>query len=139
MTSANTRAAQIRAVKVGTALALGLLSAGSVSAQAPTNANAVFVGGTSIMRVTAASGGYSPQQRATAIQARLNRILALAPIHPSDVTVTQGMPPTVCVKGHLFFTADQASAQADHVTPMVLAKQLASRLKTVLPSLTKAK
>lgn len=139
MTSAKIRNVQIGAATVGAALALGLLSAGSVFAQTPSNANAVFVGGTSIMRVTTASGGYSPQQRATAIQARLNRILALAPIHPSDVTVTQGMPPTVCVKGHLFFTADQASAQADHVTPMALANQLASRLKTVLPSLTKAK
>ena len=139
MTSAKTQTAQVGAITVGAALALGLLSAGSVFAQAPSDANAVFVGGTSIMRVTAASGGYSPQQRATAIQERLNRILALAPLHPSDVTVTKDMPPTVRVKGHLFFTADQASAQADHVTPVALANQVASRLRTVLPSLTKAK
>ena len=139
MTSAKIWAPRSGAIKVGAALSLALLSAGGAFAQAPSDANTVFVGGTTIMRVTTASGGYSPQQRATAIQERLNRILALAPIHPSDVTVTKTMPPTVCVKGHLFFTADQASAQADHVTPMILANQLASRLKTVLPSLTKAK
>ena len=119
---------------LGTVLAL---MGGAVTAQAPSNANAVFVGGTPIMRVRVASAGYSPEQRATAIQERLNEILAHGPIRPADVTVAPlGAEAVVRVQGRLLFTADAATAKFNQATPMALANQWAQHVRTVLPGLT---
>ena len=126
----------------GVLAAAGLLwlSGGAVHAQMPTSSNAVFIGGTPIMRVYAAAGGYTPHQRAAAVQERLNRILAEGPVHPTDITVSQaGNTAAVRVKGHLMFTANPADASRSHVTPMIVANQLAARMRTVLPGLTQAK
>ncbi len=73
--------------KLLTTAAFGLtLLTGGLTAQAAPTSNAVFIGGTPIMRVPVA--GYTPAQRAAAIQERLNRILASGPIHTSDITVS---------------------------------------------------
>ena len=125
----------------GVLAAAGLiLSAGGAAyAQMPTS-NAVFIGGTPIMRVYAASSGYTPHQRAAAVQERLNQVLAEGPIHPTDITVSpMGNAAAVRVKGHLMFTATPADASRNHVTPMIVASQLAARMRTVLPGLTQAK
>ena len=120
--------------------AFGLLSAGGASAQAPSTANAVIVGGTPIMRVRVAAAGYSPEQRAAAIQQRLNQILAQGPIRPIDITTQmQGGDAVVRVKGHLLFTADRATAKYNEATPMQLAEMWASHMRAVLPGLTQAK
>ncbi len=122
-----------------TAAAIELLTV-SVGAQAPSNANAVFIGGTPIMRVRVAAAGYSPEQRAAAIQERLNRILAHGPVHPSDITATaQGAEAVVRVQGRLLFTADTATARYNQATPLELANQWADHLRAVLPDLTQAK
>ncbi len=121
--------------------ALGLaLLAGGVGAQAASTANAVFIGGTTIMRVRVAAAGYSAEQRASAIQERLNRILAQGPILPSDITVSPlGAEAVVRVKDRLLFTADMATARYNQATPLALANQWADHLRAVLPGLTQAK
>jgi|GEM_PF-1548500 len=118
---------------------IGLLTAG-LGAQAASNANAVFIGGTPIMRVRVAAAGYSPEQRAAAIQERLNQILAHGPISATDITTSmQGAEAVVRVKGRLLFTADTATAHYNQATPLVLANQWAAHLRGVLPDLTRAK
>ena len=122
------------------AAGLILLAGGAGHAQAPTNSNAVFIGGTPIMRVYVASSGYTPHQRAAAVQERLNQVLAEGPIYPTDITVSpMGNAAAVRVKGHLMFTATPADASRSHVTPLIVANQLAARMQTVLPGLTQAK
>jgi len=119
------------------ALGLALLTGGGAAHAAP-NSNAVFIGGTPIMRVPVA--GYTPAQRAAAIQERINHILAKGPIHPEDITVSPvGNEAVVKVKGQLLFTADHATARFNQATPMQLATQWADHMKAVLPGLTKAK
>ena len=121
--------------------AIGLiLLTGGMGAHAASNANAVFIGGTPIMRVRVAAAGYSPEQRASAIQERLNRVLAHGPIHPSDITASaQGAEAVVRVKGRLLFTADMATARYNQATPLELANQWADHMRAVLPGLTQAK
>jgi hypothetical protein len=108
---------------------------------APSTANAVFVGGTPIMRVRVAAGGYTPEERATHIQNRLNLILGHGPITPSDITVepTNSGEYTVDVKGRLLFTADSSTARFNDATPLDLANQWADNMRQVLPSLTAPK
>lgn len=124
-----------------TAAALGLaLLTGGTAANAAPNSNAVFIGGTPIMRVRVPVAGYTAEQRASAIQERLNHILAQGPIHASDITVSPlGNEAVVKVKGQLLFTADHATARFNQATPMQLANQWADHLKAVLPGLTTAK
>jgi len=117
-----------------------LLLTGGLAAQAASNDNAVFIGGTPIMRVRVAAAGYSPKQRATAIQARLNHILAQGPVEPSDITVNaEGAEAVVRVKGRLLFTADMATARCNQATPLELANMWAEHMRAVLPGLTQAK
>jgi hypothetical protein len=125
-------------VKTWTPAAIGLvLLTVGWGAQAASNANAVFIGGTPIMRVRVAAGGYSPEQRASAIQERLNRILAHGPIRSSDITIDPlGAEAVVRVKGRLLFTADMATARYNEATPMELANQWADHMRAVLPDLT---
>jgi hypothetical protein len=102
--------------------------------------NAVFVGGTPIMRVRTAAGGYTPEERATHIQYRVNKLLGQGPISPSDITVRSvGNEAEVDVKGQLLFTADLATARFNQATPMDLANTWANNMRTVLPSLTQPK
>ena len=84
--------------------------------------------------------GYSPEQRASAIQERLNEILAHGPIRAADVTVAPlGAEAVVRVKGQLLFTADAATAKFNQATPLALANQWAQNMRTVLPGLTQPK
>lgn len=123
------------------ALAVALaLTAPALPAQAPSNSNAVFVGGTPIMRVRIASGGYSPEQRAAQIQERVNKFLGQGPIRESDITVQpSGNEAVVLVKGQLLFTADWGTARFNHSTPMQLANMWADHMRGVLPGLTRPK
>jgi len=104
------------------------------------SANEVYVGGTCIMRVQVGSAGFSPAQRAAAIQARVNQMLGGGPIAPADVTVQPlGNEATVAVKGKLLFTADWTTARFNHSTPTDLANTWADNMRRVLPSLTRPK
>lgn len=124
---------------LATFLAVGPIGIIKPAAAAPSS-NAVFVGGTPIMRVRVASGGYSPTQRATQIQERVNKFLGQGPISPDDISVQQsGNEAVVQVKGQLLFTADWATARFNHTTPMALATIWADHMRRVLPSLTQPK
>lgn len=121
-------------------LACGLVGAALAQGQGGANGNAVLVGGTPIMRVRVASGGFSPGQRADQIQQRVNKFLGQGPIRPDDITVRPlGNEAVVDVKGQLLFTADWATARFNHSTPMQLANMWASHMRDVLPSLTQPK
>lgn len=107
-------------------------------ADAP-SATVVYAAGTPVMTVRTAAGGYSAEERASHIQNRLNLTLGMAPIYPSDVTVTpSGQDVLVMVKDRLVFTADPDEARANDSTPAGLAITWADELKQVLPNLTRA-
>lgn len=115
-----------------------LLADAGAAARAAATSNEVFVGGTVILRVREAAGGFSPEQRAASIQERVNRLLGTGPIQPSDVTVEpMGSEAVVRVKGQLLFTADQQTAKLNQSTPMELANTWADHMRQVLPSLTR--
>jgi hypothetical protein len=100
----------------------------------------VFLGGTPIMRVRVAADGYSPAQRASQIQERLNNLLGMGPITADEITTQQvGADAVVMVKGHLLFTADSATAQFNSTTPIALANTWADHVRKLLPALTEAK
>lgn len=120
--------------------ALTALVPAAMSMAEPSTANAVFVGGTPIMRVRVAAAGYTPDQRASEIQQRVNEALSHGPIQADDITVEpSGNEAVVLVKGHLLFTADWATARFNDATPMNLADQWADHMRMVLPALTSAK
>lgn len=106
----------------------------------PSDADRVFVGGTPIMTFRVGAGGFSPHERAMATQERLNKLLGEGPISSSDIAVEQrGADAVVTVKGQLLFTADQATAQINQMTPVQLANKWADNMRAVLPSLTRPK
>jgi hypothetical protein len=111
------------------------------SASSKYSATSVFVGGTPIMRVRFAADGYSPEQRAAAIQNRVNKLLGQGPITPDEITVQDidNVDSAVYVKGQLLFTADSATAQFNQTSPHNLASEWADTMRSVLPSLTEAK
>ncbi len=102
--------------------------------------NEVYVGGTPIMRVRVASGGMSTAERATQIQARVNKFLGIGPIRESDIIARMvGGEALVLVKGQTLFTADKATARFNRMTPIQLAQAWAARMRAVLPGLTQPK
>jgi hypothetical protein len=143
----------IRTIAAATAL-LALCGAGMVradntttppdSSAAPSGStdtsNLVFVGGTPILRVLFGAGGYTPEERAEHIQNRVNMALSHGPVKASDITVqAAGSDAVVLVSGNLLFTADVATAHANHSSPMTLASEWADHMRQVLPDLTAAK
>jgi hypothetical protein len=71
------------------------------------------VGGTPILTVRLAAGGMSAQERATAIQARVNHLLSIGPLYPQDISAVP-LPDgeaAVDVKGILLVTADFDTAR----------------------------
>jgi hypothetical protein len=108
------------------------------SASSSYSETSVFVGGTSIMRVRFAAGGFTPEERAAEIQHRVNRLLSHGPIVPTDVTVTDfdSADTGVYVKGHLLFMADAATANYNQTSAHDLAESWASTMRRVLPDLT---
>jgi hypothetical protein len=125
-------------MKLGLPLAIAALAASmAVWADTPTTTK-VYAAGTPVMTVRAAAGGYTPAERADHIQNRLNYILGLAPIFPSDIEVVpSGQDVLVTVKNRLLFTADPDAAKANDSTPLDLANTWAVELKRILPTLTR--
>jgi len=117
-----------------------LLMPAAASVAQSSTANEVFVGGTPIMRVRVAGGGYTTQERASEIQERVNEALSHGPVRESDITVEPaGNEAVVMVKGNLLFTADWATARFNDTTPVELANKWADNMRIVLPALTEAK
>jgi len=121
------------------AAACMLMPAAASMAQG-TTANEVFVGGTPIMQVRVAGGGFSTEERASEIQLRINEALSHGPVRESDITVQpSGNEAVVMVKGNLLFTADWATARFNNATPNELANKWADNMRVVLPALTEPK
>jgi len=124
----------------GIAIAAALILPAPAGFAEPSTSNAVFVGGTPIMRLRTAAGGYSAEQRAAEIQQRVNEALSEGVVRPDDITVEpSGNEAVVLVKGRLLFTADRETARFNSSTPTELADQWANNMRVVLPSLTSAK
>ncbi len=111
------------------------------SASSKYSSTSVFVGGTPIMRVRFGASGYTPEQRAAAIQDRVNNILSQGAILPADISVQDldRNDSAVYVKGSLLFTADAATAKYNTTTAHALAVKWANTMRQVLPELTQAK
>ena len=121
-------------------VAMTMLMPAAASVAQSSTANEVFVGGTPIMRVRVAGGGYTTQERASEIQERVNEALSHGPVRESDITVEPaGNEAVVMVKGNLLFTADWATARFNDATPTELANKWADDMRLVLPALTEAK
>ena len=129
------------ACAVALALVLTAPLTGAAARQtAPDTSATVLVGGTELMRVRVAGGGYPPAQRAQQIQERINTLLGKGTIRPDDVTVAPRRgEAVVLVKGQLLLTADNATARFNQMTPRQLADHWAARMRAVLPTLTQPK
>jgi hypothetical protein len=118
-------------------LAVGLATMGAaLPAAAQTDETAIDLGGQVVMRIRIGAGGYSPQQRADAVRARLAPILGFAGLKPADVSVRQtrpGQDAAIYVRNSLLITVDRSLAGANGTTPEGLARVWADRLRTVLP------
>jgi hypothetical protein len=120
-----------------TAVAVGVAAAGvALPARAQTDETAIDLGGQVVMRIRIGAGGYTPQQRADAVRARLTPILGFAGLKAADVTVRQtrpGQDAAIYVRDSLLITVDRSLAGANGTTPEALARVWADRLRTVLP------
>ena len=100
----------------------------------------VTYSGKVLMRIRTGAGGYTAEQRAEAIQDRLNPILSLPNLTPDDITVKQTRPyqdANIYVRDRLLITVDQKLAQANgNNDPGTLAAQWASRMRAILPRLS---
>lgn len=137
----NTLAATLGAIGL-IALAAGAVRAQDATPVAPTTANAdassadLTLGGQVILRLRAAAGGLTPQQRVGVINSRLSGLLSHPKITPADVVVfaPAGRAPVIYALGHRLITVDAATVQAaGGGKPLVVATQWAKRLQQVLP------
>lgn len=121
-------------------VALGLLTLGLSVVAAPAaraqDDTAIDLGGEVVMRIRVGAGGYSPQERADAVRARLAPILGFADLKASDITVRQSRPGQtagIYVRNSLLITVDRNLSQANGDTPEGLARIWAEKLRVVLP------
>lgn len=118
--------------------AIGLIAAtaGAAWAQDAATPADVTLGGQVVLRLRAAAGGMTPQQRVDVITGRLTGLLAHPKIIPADVVVytPAGQAPVIYALGHRLITVDAATVQAaGGGKPLVVATQWAKRLQQVLP------
>jgi len=115
-------------------LALGL--ALPTGARAQVDETAIDLGGEVVMRIRTGAGGFTAEQRADAVRARLAPILGFTGLKAADVTVRQSRPgqdAAIYVRDHLLITVDRTLAAANGDTPQGLARVWAEKLRTVLP------
>lgn len=128
----------MRNKRVPTLGAIGLIAAtaGAAWAQDPATSADVTLGGQVVLRLRAAAGGLTPQQRVDVITSRLSGLLSHPKITPADVVVftPQGQAPVIYALGHRLITVDAATVQAaGGGKPLVVASQWAKRLQQILP------
>lgn len=106
--------------------------------ESPSNTD-ISLGGKVIMTIREGSGGYSASQRAEIIRRRLEPILRMPGIKPSEVTIRdnpEGPYASIYVRDRLLVTVTQDMARSNNSTPEVLAEMYAGRLRELLPQLT---
>src|SRR5690348_14670902 len=96
-------------------MAVGLaLFAGSAIAD---NSNKVVIGSDCVVQFRTSSGGFTPEQRADAVQTRLNNILSDTTWTPADIHVNYvHSDASIMVGSHLFVTITAADAKASAST-----------------------
>jgi hypothetical protein len=97
-----------------------------------------FVGGTPFLRVRTTWAGISPENRADAVQLRVNGALSVGPVSESDITVGKVQGDwCVLFKGQRFYTADAATARLEGISPRILAKEWCWDARKKLVDLTR--
>jgi len=96
------------------------------------------LGGQVILRLRAAAGGLTPEQRVSVVESRLTDILGNPIIKPSDVVVYHPAagPPVIFALGRRLITVDAATVAAagtPGAAPLTVAVAWARRLQQVLP------
>ena len=93
----------------------------------------IVLGDITVMRLRTASGGVSAEQRASMVQERVNKFLAIPGLKAHDVRVVPThYGPTIYVRKIKIITVDPETAKDQNVTPIVLAKTWAHRLMGVI-------
>ncbi len=100
----------------------------------------VTYSGQILMRIRTGAGGYTAEQRAAAVQDRLQAILSTENLTPEDITVKQArryQDASIYVRDRLLITVDRKLAQANgNNEPGALAAQWAERMRTILPTVS---
>jgi uncharacterized protein with FMN-binding domain len=117
------------------------LFAGVVSASAyQAQPGMVTYSGQILMRIRTAAGGYTAEQRAAAVQDRLQAILSTENLTPADIVVKQTrryQDASIYVRDRLLITVDRKLAQANgNNEPGALAAQWAERMRSILPTVS---
>jgi hypothetical protein len=92
----------------------------------------VTVGGVTVLEFRASAGGFSPEQRKSALQSRIVEILSHTNLGPGHVRVVRGKgghSARVMVGRMLLITATEADAQANRSTPEQLARTWAANFR----------
>jgi hypothetical protein len=95
-------------------------------------ARRLTLGGITVLQFRVASGGFTPEQRASKLQDRVVDILSHPELRPKDVHVVPGKgghSATVMVGPLLFVTVTEADAQATQSTPEKLAMTWAENFR----------
>lgn len=99
---------------------------------AQADARRLTLGGVTVLQFRVASGGFTPEQRASKLQDRVVEILSHPELRPKDVHVVPGKgghSATVMVGPLLFVTVTEADAQATQSTPEKLAMTWAENFR----------
>jgi hypothetical protein len=100
----------------------------------------VTYSGQILMRIRTGAGGYTAEQRAAAVQDRLQAILSTENLKPEDIVVKQTRPyqdASIYVRDRLLITVDRKLAQSNgNNEPGALAAQWAERMRSILPSVS---
>ena len=100
----------------------------------------ISLAGEVVMRIRTGAGGYTAQQRADTVRARLTPILSLTPSPTADDVTVQTVNPNqsnILVRGHLLLTVDWTLAQANGgQKPAQLAQAWAANLRRTIPQVT---
>lgn len=100
------------------------------------NSAKLTLGGQVVLRLRAAAGGMTPQQRVDVINSRLSGLLSHPKITPADVVVytPPGKAPVIYALGHRLITVDAATVQAaGGGKALTIATQWAKNLQQILP------
>jgi hypothetical protein len=100
----------------------------------------VTYSGQILMRIRTAAGGYTAEQRAAAVQDRLQEILSTENLTPEDIVVKQTrryQDASIYVRDRLLITVDRKLAQSNgNNEPGALAAQWAERMRKILPTVS---
>ena len=105
---------------------LGVLSVSPALAVPPGD---IVLGDITVMRIRTDSGGVSAEQRASKVQERINKILAIPNLTAKDVTIVESKyGPTLYIHKVKIITVDPDTAKDQGTTPELLAKNVGASL-----------